>query len=94
MKREKSKLDSNKQAAKNQFEGKKYVSSIFTAQKMKFSIMDFLIKYDQIHWKLPIWSYLLKKSFIENLFFVQGEKYFRFFNPFQVNAPNYFDPSH
>ena len=46
MKREKSKLDSNKQAAKNQFEGKKYVSSIFTAQKMKFSIMDFLIKYD------------------------------------------------
>ena len=38
-----------------------------TAQKMKFSIKDFLSKCDQIRRKLRIWSHLLKKSLMENL---------------------------
>ena len=33
-----------------------------TAQKMEFSIKDFLSKCDQIRRKLQIWSHLLKKS--------------------------------
>ena len=41
-----------------------------TAQKMKLSIQDFLSKFDQIHRKLPIWSHLLKKSLMENPFFL------------------------
>ena len=40
-----------------------------TAQKMKFSITDFLSKYDQIRRKLRIWSRLLKKSVMENFIF-------------------------
>ena len=43
----------------------------FTAQKMKFSIKDFFSKCDQIRWKLRVWSHLLKKSLMENYFFVQ-----------------------
>ena len=41
----------------------------FTAQKMKFSIMDFFSKCDQIRRKLWIWSQLLKKSLMENFIF-------------------------
>ena len=41
----------------------------FTAQKMKFSIKNFLSKCDQIHRKLRIWSHLLKKSWTENFIF-------------------------
>ena len=41
-----------------------------TAQKMKFSIMDFFSKCDQIRRKLRIWSHLLKKSLMENFIFV------------------------
>ena len=40
-----------------------------TAQKLKFSIMDFFSKYDQIRKKLRIWSHLLKKSVMENFIF-------------------------
>ena len=40
-----------------------------TAQKMKFSIKDFISKCDQIRWKLRIWSYLLKNSLMENFIF-------------------------
>ena len=40
-----------------------------TAQKMKFSIKNFFSKCDQIRRKLQIWSHLLKKSLMENLFF-------------------------
>ena len=36
---------------------------------MKFSIKDFFSKFDQIRSFLWIWSYLLKKSFIENFIF-------------------------
>ena len=36
---------------------------------MKFSIIDFYSKYDQIHRKLRIWSHLLKKSLMENFIF-------------------------
>ena len=37
---------------------------------MKFSIEDFFIKYDQIHWKMQVWSHLLKKLLImENVTF-------------------------
>ena len=34
---------------------------VYTAQKMKFSIKDFLSKYDQIRSFLPISPHLLKK---------------------------------
>ena len=40
-----------------------------TAQKMKFFIKNLFSKCDQIRQKLRIWSHLLKKSLIENLFF-------------------------
>ena len=36
---------------------------------MKFSIKDFFSKCDQIRSFLGIWSYLLKKSLMENLIF-------------------------
>ena len=39
-----------------------------TAQKMKFSIKDFFSKCDQIRSFLWIWSHLLKKSLMENIF--------------------------
>ena len=42
-----------------------------SAQKMKFSIKDFFGKYDQIRSFLQIWSYLPKKSLMENFIFVQ-----------------------
>ena len=42
-----------------------------TAQKMKFSIKDFLNKCDQIRSFLRIRSHLLKKSVMENFIFVQ-----------------------
>ena len=38
-----------------------------TAQKMKFFIIDFFNKYEQIHFK--IWSHLLKKSLMEKIIF-------------------------
>ena len=38
-------------------------------KKMKFSIKDFFIKYDQIRKKLQIWSHLLKKPLTENFIF-------------------------
>ena len=41
----------------------------YTAQKMKFSIQDFFIKWDQIRSFLRIWSHLLKKSWMENFIF-------------------------
>ena len=40
-----------------------------TAQKMRFSIQDFFSKCDQIRSFLRIWSYLLKKSLMENFIF-------------------------
>ena len=45
------------------------VQVVYTAQKMKFSIKDFLSKCDQIRRKLRIWSYLLKKFLMENFIF-------------------------
>ena len=38
----------------------------YTAQKMKFSVNDFINKRDQIRRKLRIWSHLLKKSLMGN----------------------------
>ena len=43
--------------------------SVFTAQKLNFSIKDFFIKYDQIHSFLRICSHLLKRSLMENFIF-------------------------
>ena len=40
-----------------------------TAQEIKFSINDFFSKFDQIRRKLRIWSYLLKKSLMEDFIF-------------------------
>ena len=37
-----------------------------TAQKMEFSIKDFLSKCDQIYKNLLTWSHLLKKSLMED----------------------------
>ena len=45
------------------------MSPQFSAQKLKFSIMDFLIKYDQIRRKLWLWSHLPKKSLMEKFIF-------------------------
>ena len=44
-------------------------SPLYTAQKIKFTIKDFFSKCDQIRSKLRIWSYLLRMSLMENLFF-------------------------
>ena len=41
-----------------------------TAQKMKFYIKDFFNKCDQIRSFLRIWSFLLKKSLMENFIFL------------------------
>ena len=41
----------------------------FTPQKMKFFIEDFFNKCNHIRSFLRIWSYLLKKSFMENFIF-------------------------
>ena len=48
-----------------------FVASVdpITAQKMKFSMKDFLSKYDQIRSFLRIWSYLLKTTLMENFIF-------------------------
>ena len=43
--------------------------TIYTAQKMKFSIKDFFCKCDQIRSFLRIWSHLLKKSLMKNFIF-------------------------
>ena len=40
---------------------------------MKFAIKDSFSKCDQTHRKLQIWSHLLKKSLMENLFFLCSE---------------------
>ena len=40
-----------------------------TAQKMNFSIKDFFNKCDQMRRFLRIWSYMLKKSLMENFLF-------------------------
>ena len=40
-----------------------------TVQKIKFSIKDFFSKCEQIRSFLQIWSYLLKKSLMENFIF-------------------------
>ena len=42
-----------------------------TAQKLKFSIKDFFSKCDQIRSFLRIWSYLLRKSLMENFILVK-----------------------
>ena len=66
-------LEKTKIFAKNEVGINKMVSTkltaIYTAQKMKISIKDFFSKCDQICRKLQIWSYLLKKSLMENLSF-------------------------
>ena len=43
----------------------------FTAQKLKFSVNDFLNKYEKISRKMQIWSRLLKKSIIEIFIFCE-----------------------
>ena len=48
---------------------RKYSAKKLTTQKMMFSIKDFFSKCDQICNKLWIWSYLLKKSLMENFIF-------------------------
>ena len=42
---------------------------LITAQKGKFSIMNFFSKCDQIRRKLRIWSHLLQKSLMDNFIF-------------------------
>ena len=45
-----------------------------TAQKMKFYIMDFFSKCDEIRSILWTWSHLLKKSLMENFIFLFSER--------------------
>ena len=45
---------------------------------MNFPIKDFFSKCDQIGRKLQIWSHLLKKSLMENVFFVQCYEYIKY----------------
>ena len=45
-------------------------NSMYTAQKMKFSIKDFFSKCDKIRIFLRIWSHVLKKSLMENFIFL------------------------
>ena len=49
--------------------------TINNAQKMKFYIVDFLSKCDQIHRKLRIWSHLMTKYLMENFIFVQSNMF-------------------
>ena len=44
-------------------------TTFITVQKVKFLIKDFFSKCDEIRRKLRIWSYILKKSLIENFIF-------------------------
>ena len=56
----------------NRYNGKKIIlasSTTHTAQKMKFSIMEFFSKYDQICRELRICSHLLEKLSIKNFIF-------------------------
>ena len=46
---------------------------------MKFSIKDFFSKCDQIHKKLRIWSHLLKKSLMGNIFCAVNVAYYQWF---------------
>ena len=41
---------------------------------MKFFSKDIFSKFDQIRWKLRIWSHLLKKYFMENFIFCAVNK--------------------
>ena len=50
---------------KNIQKNKNFITTLHTAQKMRFSIKDFYSKCDQIR----IWSHLLKKSLMENCIF-------------------------
>ena len=47
-----------------------FLVSVYTGQKMKFSINDFFSKCDQIQRKLQICSHLPNKSLIENFIFL------------------------
>ena len=57
-----------------QFYNKKLYKKLNTEQKMKFSIMDFFSKCDQIHRKQRIWPNLLKKIRNVKLHFLCSEK--------------------
>ena len=66
-------LPGNSLFTNNHLEGSSY-----TAQKMKFSIKDFISKCDQIRRKLQIREHLLKKSLMEN---------FTFYAVLRLNSP-------
>ena len=52
----------------------KFLTIDFNKQTMKFSIDDFLNKYDQIQIFIWIWSHLLKKSSMEKIHLLCREK--------------------
>ena len=60
-------------SATNMFSKKNLIPKSFlinlTKQEIKFSIMDFFNKSDQIHSFLRIWSHLLLKTLMENFTF-------------------------
>ena len=73
----------------------------FTAQKMKFSIKDFVSKFNQIRSFRRIWSHLLKKSLMKNFIYCVvftvnfehsqnvNQVFSCWFKPFYVNVPFY-----
>ena len=60
---------------------------------MKFSIQDFFGKSDQIRSFLRIWSYLLKKSLMENFTFCAVWRFF-FFKIAKINTRKKSNHSH
>ena len=73
----------------------------FTAQKMKFSIKNFVSKFNQIRSFRRIWSHLLKKSLMKNFIYCAvftvnfehsqhvNQVFSCWFKPFYVNVPFY-----
>ena len=45
------------------------VVGLYIFKKLKFSIKNFFSKCDQMRRELRIWSYLLKKSLMQNIFY-------------------------
>ena len=86
-------LDSNLNYLKSLAKLRGSIKEDITAQKIKFSIEDFLSKCDQIRRKLRIWSYLPKKSLMvttqKTAFFVLCIVQFKIYFDFLLSTPRF-----